>query len=164
VARKSIFTFIHIIHQHRYMIPVSTSLSRTYFITTVNSVWRESQDTVQRSLTPGLLEMRRDSIRDNCRDSSRDNCRDSLPSPLIQLQSRIHSYALEEDAKTEAYTPARDAKTEAVRSHKQTRRHNQNTISAKHFGTHEFSPDRSSRKLATGNIVVEACRKQQQCG
>jgi hypothetical protein len=104
--------------------------------------------------------MCRDSSHDNCRDSSRDNC----SSPSIQSQSRIHSYALEEDAKKEAYAPEKDAKTEAVRSRKQTRRHNQKTISAKHFGTQEFSPDRSSRKLATGNIVIEACWKQQQRG
>ena len=56
VARKSIFMFIHIIHQQRYMLPVSPSLSRTYFIATANSVWRESQDTVLDALTAGLLD------------------------------------------------------------------------------------------------------------
>ena len=52
MARKTIFTSIHIIiHQQGHMmIPVSKSLSQTYFIATVNSVWRESQGTVQESI------------------------------------------------------------------------------------------------------------------
>jgi hypothetical protein len=42
------------------MIPLSTSLSRTYFIANVNSVWRESQGTVQESIlsiVPGPIKL-----------------------------------------------------------------------------------------------------------
>jgi hypothetical protein len=55
---------------------------------------------------------------------------------LTQLQLHSHSYAREKDAKIEAYVLERDAKTKAIWSHKQARRHSQNSISAKHSGTH----------------------------
>jgi hypothetical protein len=119
VARKSIFMFIHIIHQQRYMLPVSPSLSRTYFIATANSVWRESQDTVLDALTAGLLD---------CIFRFTHHVHSSSRILLVHMYLRkMLRTGTESDEKPRTGTESEQ---------KQMRSRSRNAIPAKHFGTH----------------------------
>ena len=71
------------------MLPVSPSLSRTYFIATANSVWRESQGTVQESTLSSISTTVEPILSISCRSlitNCRSNCSaDSIADPSVDL-------------------------------------------------------------------------------